>query len=131
MESPGTPFTLSSNLLFALWASLDDLHPEERYARIRSLSGRLRGKLSDAGFDTVAESGHEAPAIITIPLPERLGSRVLGMRLERSGYYLNWRSDYLLERNWIQIALMGDCTEAGLEALIGLLSEEAKSRLRA
>jgi len=130
-ESPGTPFTLSSNLLFALGASLDDLRPEERYARIRLLSGRLRGKLSDAGFDTVAEREHEAPAIITIPLPERLGSRVLGMRLERSGYYLNWRSDYLLERNWIQIALMGDCTEAGLEALVGLLSEEAKSRRRA
>ena len=53
------------------------------------------------------------------------------MRLERSGYYLNWRSDYLLERNWIQIALMGECTEAGLEALVGLLSEEAKSRRRA
>ncbi|HKQ32980.1 MAG TPA: aminotransferase class V-fold PLP-dependent enzyme, partial [Thermodesulfobacteriota bacterium] len=87
-ESPGTPFTLSSNLLFALGASLDDLRPEERYGRIHSLSGRLRGKLSDAGFDTVAERGHEAPAIITIPLPERLGSRVLGMRLERSGYYL-------------------------------------------
>lgn len=130
-EAPGTPFTLSSNLLFALGASLDDLRPEERYARIRSLSDRLRGKLSAAGFGTVAERGHEAPAIITIPLPERLSSRVLGMRLERSGYYLNWRSDYLLERNWIQIALMGDCTEAGLEALVGLLSEEAKSRRRA
>ena len=130
-ESAGTPFTLSSNLLFALGASLDNLRPDESYARIRSLSGRLRARLSDAGFEIVAERGHEAPAIITIPLPERLGSRALGMRLERSGYRLNWRSGYLLERNWIQIALMGDCTEAGLDALVGLLSEEVKSRRRA
>ncbi|HET7289153.1 MAG TPA: aminotransferase V, partial [Thermodesulfobacteriota bacterium] len=130
-ESAGTPFTLSSNLLFALGASLDNLRADERYARIRSLSGWLRERLSDAGFEIVAERGHEAPAIITIPLPERLGSRALGMRLERSGYSLNWRSGYLLERNWIQIALMGDCTEAGLDALAGLLSEEVKSRRRA
>jgi aspartate aminotransferase-like enzyme len=130
-ESPGTPFTLSSNLLFALGASLDDLRPDDRYARIRSLSGRMRERLSAAGFEIVAERGHEAPAIITIPLPERLGSRTLGMRLERSGYRLNWRSGYLLERNWIQIALMGDCADAELDALVGLLSEEVKSRRRA
>lgn len=130
-ESEGTPFTLSSNLLHALGASLDNLSPDERYARIRSLSDRLRRSLSQAGFDVLADSGHEAPAIITIPLPERLDSRALGERLERSGYRLNWRSGYLLGRNWIQIALMGDCGEAKLETLAGLLAAEASSRRRA
>lgn len=130
-ESEGTPFTLSSNLLYALGASLDNLHPDERYARIRSLSDRLRRRLYQAGFGIIADRGDEAPAIITIPLPERLDSRALGKRLERSGYRLNWRSGYLLDRNWIQIALMGDCDEAKLETLAGLLAEEASSRRRA
>jgi aspartate aminotransferase-like enzyme len=130
-ESEGTPFTLSSNLLRALKASLDNFPAGERYARIRSLSGWLRGKLSDAGLDIVAGKGHESPAIITIRLPERVSSGALGMKLERTGYYLNWRSDYLLDRNWIQIALMGECSEDGLSPLIDLLRREMISRRRA
>jgi aspartate aminotransferase-like enzyme len=130
-ESPGTPFTLSSNLLRALRASIENLRAEERYARIRSLSDWLRGRLSDAGFDVVAGKGHESPAIITIRLPDRLDSRLLGMTLERSGYCLNWRSSYLLERNWMQIALMGDCREDTLSSLTDLLREEILSRRRA
>ena len=130
-ESEGTPFTLSSNLLYALGASLDNLRLDERYTRIRSLSDRLRRRLTQAGLGIVADMGHEAPAIITIQLPERISSRTLGKRLERQGYRLNWRSGYLLERNWIQIAIMGDCDEAGLDALVDLLSEEEKVRRRA
>ncbi|HVY54309.1 MAG TPA: aminotransferase V, partial [Thermodesulfobacteriota bacterium] len=130
-ESEGTPFTLSSNLLFALGASLDNIRPAERYLRIRALSGHLRERLSGAGFEILAGAGHESPAIITIPLPERLESGALGMRLERSGFFLNWRSSYLRDRNWIQIALMGDCTESELDALVGLLSGEAQFRRRA
>lgn len=129
--SPGTPFTLSSNLLYALKASLDNFRAEERYAELRKLSDWLRERLSGAGFGLLAEKGHESPAIITIPLPERLSSRALGMKLEKSGYNLNWRSRYLLERNCVQIALMGDCTESRIAPLIDLLSQEMKSRHRA
>jgi hypothetical protein len=53
------------------------------------------------------------------------------MKLERAGYYLNWRSGYLLERNWIQAALMGDCTEEMMTPLIELLRGEMKHRHRA
>ncbi len=130
-ESAGTPFTLSSNLLSALKASISNFSAEERYAELRKRSDWLREKLSDAGYDIVAEKGCESPAIITIPLPERLVSRVLGMKLERSGYYINWRSVYLLERNCVQIALMGECREDGLSPLIDLLRDEMKSRHRA
>ena len=90
-ESAGTPFTLSSNLLSALKASISNFSAEERYAELRKRSDWLREKLSDSGYDIVAEKGQESPAVITIPLPERLVSRVLGMKLERSGYYINWR----------------------------------------
>ncbi|MEW6144306.1 MAG: GNAT family N-acetyltransferase [Thermodesulfobacteriota bacterium] len=130
-ESVGTPFTLSSNLLRALKASLGNFSAQERYARILSLSGWLRGRLSDAGLDIVAGKGHESPAIVTIRLPERVSSVALGNKLERSGYYLNWRSDYLLDRNWIQIALMGECSEDSLSPLVDLLRREMMSRRRA
>ena len=130
-ESAGTPFTLSSNLLRALRASLENFRAEDRYARIRSLSGLVRGKLAESGLRPLAEQGCESPAIITVPLPERISSRMLGTRLEKAGYCLNWRSRYLLERNCVQIALMGDCPEDRLAPLIDLLREETKSRHRA
>lgn len=130
-ESVGTPFTLSSNLVRALKASLENFPAVKRYAELRKRSNWLRERLSDAGYDIAAEKGQESPAIITIPLPERLDSRVLGMKLERSGYYLNWRSGYLIERNWIQIALMGECPEESLSSLIDILRGEMKSRHRA
>ncbi len=127
----GTPFTLSSNLLRALNASLDNLRPEDRYTRLRRLSLWLRQGLEEAGCRIVAERGQDSPAIITIALPGRLSSRALGTKLERSGFCLNWRSAYLLERNWIQIALMGECREEALIPLIGLFRDEIKSRHRA
>ncbi len=130
-ESPGTPFTLSSNLLRALGASLENFRAEERYARIRRLSGLVRGWLAKSELTPIAGEGRESPAIITIPLPEKLSSRVLGAKLERAGYYLHWRSGYLLERNWIQIALMGDCADDDLARLTDLLREETESRRRA
>jgi aspartate aminotransferase-like enzyme len=117
--------------LSALKASISNFSAEERYAELRKRSDWLRERLSDAGYDIVAEKGCESPAIITIPLPERLVSRVLGMKLERSGYYINWRSVYLLERNCVQIALMGECREDSLSPLIDLLRDEMKSRHRA
>jgi aspartate aminotransferase-like enzyme len=130
-ESSGTPFTLSSNLVRALRSSIENFSGVKRYAELRKRSGWLRERLSDAGYAIIAEKGQESPAIITIPLPERLDSRVLGMKLERAGYYLNWRSGYLLERNWIQAALMGDCTEEMMTPLIELLRGEMKHRHRA
>jgi hypothetical protein len=37
--------------------------------------------------------------------------------MERQGYELAWRSRYLVERNWLQICLMGEWIERALEIL--------------
>jgi hypothetical protein len=37
------------------------------------------------------------------------------------GFWLSYRSNYLLERNWIQIALLGDPSRASLEKVLTVL----------
>jgi hypothetical protein len=45
----------------------------------------------------------------------------LGEELEIRGYWLNYRSSYLLEKNWIQASLLGNPDRASLEKLLHVL----------
>ena len=68
-----------------------------------------------------------SPAITTIALPSQVSSRSLGHELEEAGYLLSYLSGYLLERNWLQICLMGEFSERELRSMI----EELRRRLTA
>ena len=48
--------------------------------------------------------------------------------MKRAGFRLGWRSDYLRRRNWVQICLMGDLSDAALESL-DCLSAKGVERL--
>jgi aspartate aminotransferase-like enzyme len=130
-DNSGTPFTLSSNLLNALKASLENTDFEERYTRLKELSEWAKKSLTDSGLSIVAEEKHESLSIITIALPANRDSREIGLQLENSGYLLNWRSAYLRERNWIQIALMGDSPRNRIAPLPYLLGDLLNRRVRA
>lgn len=130
-DNSGTPFTLSSNLLNALKASLENTDFEERYTRLKELSEWIKKSLTDSGLSIVAEEGHESPSLITIALPANRDSRETGLELEKRGYMLNWRSAYLRERNWIQIALMGDSPRNRIAALPNLLGDLLNRRVLA
>ena len=51
----------------------------------------------------------------------------IGHELEEAGYLLSYLSGYLLERNWLQICLMGETSERELRSLV----EELRGRLTA
>ena len=42
----------------------------------------------------------------------------VGQSLEDAGYLLHYRSDYLVERNWLQVCLMGKCTASMIDELL-------------
>jgi predicted DNA-binding protein (MmcQ/YjbR family) len=46
----------------------------------------------------------------------------LGNKLAKRGYLLSCNSEYLAERNWIQICLMGDSIDSDAENLIPLIA---------
>jgi aspartate aminotransferase-like enzyme len=124
-ESEGTPFTHSSNLVAALRQALLDLQAEQRFAQIRSLNDRLRGRLAEAGFDLLGSARHTSPAVISVTLPERLSSLRVGEAMEQRGWLLSYRSGYLLERNIIQICLMGSVAEEQCLRMVEAFAEIA------
>lgn len=131
-ESQGPPFTVSSNMLYALREALvGEAEWNSRYGSIRDLSALVRLRLREAGLHVVAPEGHESPALVTIVLPGEVPSGELGPELEKSGYFLNWRSPYLVRRNWMQIALMGEYDASAVSRFLDVFTEAARPRRRA
>jgi len=125
-DSDGIPFTMSSNLVYALSESLKILDPRNRYKEIDQLSKMIRENLRDLGLDVVADNQHATPGLITISLPDWLNSGNIGKILQDEGYLLHWRSKYLLDRNWIQIALMGSYSIDQIKPLFKMLCDLCK-----
>jgi len=130
-EKNGTPFTHSSNLMAALRQALLDLQAEERFETIRRLNEKLRGRLAADGFDLLGAVRHSSPAVISITLPEQLSSLRFGEAMERRGWLLSYRSGYLLERNIVQICLMGAVTEEQCLQMVAAFAAVATECLRA
>jgi len=126
----GVPFTHSSNLLYALQTSLKRTQWGEKFTQIRETSKWLRARLREIGFQIVAPDAHASHAVVTIALASDLSSKSIGWQLQKVGYLLSYKSEYLLRRNWIQICLMGEWTDDNLTALPDLLVELAANQRR-
>jgi hypothetical protein len=71
----------------------------------------------------VAPDAHAAPAVVTIALPSDVASKTIGGLLKRGGCLLSYNSGYLLQRNWIQICLMGEWPREHLETLPDMIAD--------
>jgi aspartate aminotransferase-like enzyme/GNAT superfamily N-acetyltransferase len=120
----GVPFTHSSNLMYALRSAVKRIAGGASFDELAAVSSRLRDELEKMGFHLIGTGGHASPAVITIALPENLSSETVGSRLQDAGFLLSYRSSYLLERNWIQICLMGaSCNWETVKPLLGVLAD--------
>ena len=126
----GIPFTHSSNLIHALQTSLKRTNWPDKFAQIHATATWLRAKTRETGFQIVAPDAHASPAVITIALPTEISSKSVGWQLQKAGYLLSYKSEYLLRRNWIQVCLMGEWTQDHLRALPELLVELAANQRR-
>lgn len=127
----GIPFTHSSNLIYALQAALKRTCWEDKFAQIRETAAWLRGRLRELGFQIVAPDPHASPAVLSIALPGEISSKSIGWQLQKSGYLLSYKSAYLLQRNWIQICLMGEWSRDNLATLpdvLASLSAQVRAR---
>lgn len=129
----GIPFTISSNLLYALKTALECFQSQSTrpFNDIVDLSVWLRSRLRELGFHILTPDAHASPAVITIALPSPMSSERVGHRLEEAGYLLSYKSEYLLKRNWIQICLMGECSQEMITPLLNVLEELCHPRRRA
>jgi aspartate aminotransferase-like enzyme len=116
-HNEGVPFTHSSNLVRALLAAIEGRQWNTRFSTVAETSACLRRRLGTMGFDLVVPDDRAAPGVVTVALPGGTSSMAIGLQLEQQGYLVSIHSRYLLERNWIQICLMGDSTRAQLTAV--------------
>lgn len=124
----GIPFTHSSNLVYALQTALRRIDWREKHAQIAEVSVWLRERLRERGLQLVAPDAHAAPAVFSLALPPEISSKQVGLQLKKAGYLLSYNSGYLLQRNWIQICLMGEWSRETLEAMPDVLAELSSPR---
>jgi aspartate aminotransferase-like enzyme len=113
----GVPFTGSSNLLRALHQALRRLRPARRFRDLAVTSHWLRQELQGRGIVVLARAAEASPAVLTIPCERGASAEAVGRKLESSGYLVHYRSEYLVRRNWIQVALMSGYSRARLRGL--------------
>jgi hypothetical protein len=92
VQADGVPFTHSSNLILALRAALERAAPPEVFAERVRVSAWLRTRLVEIGYDVLGDERHAAPGVLTLVLPHSISSRRFGMRLEREGFLISYRS---------------------------------------
>jgi aspartate aminotransferase-like enzyme len=126
----GIPFTHSSNLIYALQAALKCTCWTDKFKQIAETARWLRQRLRELGFQIVAPDAHASPAVVTMALPRKISSKRIGWQLQKAGYLLSYKSEYLLRRNWIQICLMGEWSRDNLTILPEILANIRAQRGR-
>jgi aspartate aminotransferase-like enzyme len=128
-QKDGVPFTHSSNLVAALDAALARFDDPSPYARLEELSAWFRCRIRKLGIPVLVDGPEASPAVVTIPVPRSLPTRLVGDALRKQGLLVAYQSEYLVHRNWLQVSLMGQCSEAGLERLLAALERRLGAEL--
>ncbi|EDL65898.1 aminotransferase class V-fold PLP-dependent enzyme [Bacillus sp. SG-1] len=118
-ENGSVPFTHSSNLVSALLSALNTLDRQKGlllYKEVKSI-------LTREGLEFLGDDSY-SPGIITIPLNEFISSKKFGDNLKRKNIIVSYESDYLLKRNWVQLALMGKYHRGEVMKAMGTIIEE-------
>ncbi|KIL52890.1 aminotransferase class V-fold PLP-dependent enzyme [Jeotgalibacillus campisalis] len=124
-ENSGIAFTHSSNLILALKEAVNTVD----YRQTQELSYRIRTLFKESTMRTLGDHSY-SPGIITLALPEGISSKRFGDACKMRGVLLSYESNYLLERNWVQLALMGDHPEAACIKAAEVVKETYSSTLK-
>lgn len=114
----GIPFTHSSNLIGALDAALSRFTSDEPFHQLQNLSRLVRPRLREMGWAPLVADSVSTPAVVTIALTNGFRAAAIGERLGREGLLIAHHSEYLAERNWFQVSLMGHRSTEPIECLL-------------
>jgi aspartate aminotransferase-like enzyme len=124
-EHQGIPFTHSSNLVQALDEALRRVDWPKKYAQLAEDSAWLRGRLRALGLSLITPDPEAMPGVVTIAMGPGQKGIELAQRIEQAGFLVSSNSDYLRQRNWIQICLMGEYSREKLDGLLAWLARHA------
>jgi aspartate aminotransferase-like enzyme/predicted N-acetyltransferase YhbS len=120
-DRDGVPFTHSSNLLGALDAALDHFDTDEPFAQLNEFANLMRPGLRRLGWAPLVEGPSATPAVITVALTNGYRASEIGASLARQGLVVAHHSEYLAQRNWFQVSLMGHRSAEPFECLLAAL----------
>jgi aspartate aminotransferase-like enzyme len=121
-ENGSIPFSHSSNLLDVLLIALEEISPRT-FVNIKETHSYLNRVLSLNHFKITTNENMASPIIITIEIPKDISSMDIGESLLYQGFQLHYESGYLRDRNWIQIACVGNYTTSELERMVQIISK--------
>ena len=124
-QKNGIPFTHSSNLIGALDAALVRFDSDEPFRQLETLSGIVRPRLRDLGWAPLVPDSLSTPAVVTVALTNGYRAAAIGERLSREGMMIAHHSEYLAERNWFQVSLMGHRSVEPVECLLAAFGRMA------
>jgi aspartate aminotransferase-like enzyme len=96
----------------------------EKFERVRRASVTLRALLRSHGLSPLAADTDAAPGIVTVALAADISATDVATELSKQGLHIAHQSAYLLQRNWLQICLMGEFDETVLGRLPGILTRQ-------
>ncbi len=111
-RTPGPRFTFPSQQMFALATALESYATEGAreltYDRYAQLGQFVRDHLRKLGLPPLISEPDAAPVVTTFSPPAGLNPDAFIQRCLDWGYQIGGESRYLRERNWLQLATMGD-----------------------
>lgn len=108
----GVPFTLSSNLVYALQQAVKSFsNTSDIFSSLSLNSLTIKEVMSNAGLNVINEHGCTSPALVTIEMPDDISSVAFGDELEKEGCFLSYKSNYLIRRNWLQTFVTRNTTK--------------------
>ncbi|WP_243291300.1 aminotransferase class V-fold PLP-dependent enzyme [Bacillus sp. FJAT-47783] len=107
-SSNSIPYSHSSNLINAFLEALKQYDQHDRYEKIKIRYEKLRTSLTEHKIPILTKVSNSSPTIVTIPVPRHIPSKDLGDDLYINGYLVHYESQYLIDRNWIQLSCISE-----------------------
>jgi 2-aminoethylphosphonate-pyruvate transaminase len=120
-----TPFTPAVSSFFALETALDELAEQggvpARRELYRKRSLRIRRVFADLGFESFTNTGRESHTISMLRLPDALSVDDLYDKMKARGFII-YRAKGELGARYVQIANMGELSDATIDAFLGAVA---------
>ena len=133
-ELSQTPFTPAVSSFFALETALDELAEQggvpARREIYRKRSLRIRRVFADLGFESFTNTGRESHTISMLRLPAGLTVDALYDGAKARGFIV-YRAKGEFADRYIQIANMGELSDATIDAFLAAIAEVAAEARRA
>lgn len=120
-DSNSVPYTISTNLFYALAHAFDGVATKEHRDNIKQIGDYIYAELSALGFSFLGNKVDMMPGIISIICPQNISSYDLGVELEKNNFFVNYGGAYLRNANYFQICIMGHQDLSNAKKLVNFL----------